>query len=124
MKTPSLLLMLSFLHNSIQKLAKQSSTQTLSSMIPKEKDKDSRPIFDSDATHSVTPYVHNLINRRTANFGQLRGVTGTTSISQSGTLTNITGGIIKYVLHVPTAVRTLISVKSILKKFSGYIYTP
>lgn len=94
-------------------------------MIPKEKDKDSRPIFDSDATHSVTPYVHNLINRRTANFGQLRGVTGTTSISQSGTLTNITGGIIKYVLHVCTnsCQDTIISVKSILKKFSGYIYT-
>ena len=85
------------------------------------KDKDKRPILDSGASHCITPYLSDLTNIKTRNHGKLRGVTGTTSINTSGTLTNITGGTIKDVLLLKTASRPLISTKKLLKKFGGYI---
>ena len=85
------------------------------------KDKDTRPIIDSGASHSVTPYTHHLTNVKNGNFGTLRGVTGTTKINKSGTLTNIPGGTIDDVLVVETAARPLISTESILKQFGGYL---
>ena len=79
-----------------------------------DKDKDKRPILDSGSTHSVTPYINQLINKNNGNFGQLRGVTGITTINQSGTLISISGSTNENVLFVPTVVRPLIDANSIL----------
>ena len=85
------------------------------------KDKDRRPILDSGASHCITPFVNDLTNTTTRNHGKIRGVTGTTRINVSGTLTSITGGTIDNVLLLKSASRPLISTKKLLKQFGGYV---
>ena len=85
------------------------------------KDKDKRPILDTGASHCITPYINDLINIICRNHGKLRGVTGITNINKSGTLKNITGGLIHNVLLVTSASRPLISSRELLDQYGGHI---
>ena len=85
------------------------------------KDKDKRPILDSGASHHITPYVDDLTNIVTGNYGSMRGVTGSTRITQSGCMTSLPGQPLNGVLVVKTAARPLISVGLLLKQFPGHL---
>ena len=85
------------------------------------KDVDKRPLLDSGATHHVTPFEYILVDIKTTEVGQIRGVAGTVKVSVMGTIRNIPGDDVSGVLLLKRAARTVLSVGKIIQQHGGHM---
>ena len=85
------------------------------------KDVDTRPLLDSGATHHVTPFKHILRDIRPTKIKKVRGVTGTETVTQCGTIYTLPGDNLKGVLILEAAARTVVSTGLLIDQHGGYV---